>query len=166
MPEQPSQQKTQSQTTELPPRLPFVIAPANRDESTDKDSRLVNCFVEKTDTGEYFVYKRPGLAVNTTKSGNGLGCYNWLGDIYALFGTDIYKNGVSIGTVDATNGVYRFSASIGGTPRLMLDNGTAGYTYDGTTFAIIPDGDYPSPVVKGVAWLDATTYVMNSIAEI
>jgi len=160
------QPATQAPTVDRPARLPLVIGPSNRDTSANKDARLVNCFVEHTEDDEYYIFKRPGLLANTTKSGNGLGAYNWRNDIYAIFGTDIYKNGVSIGTIDTTNGVYRFSASIGGTPRLVLGNGVKGYTYDGTTFAVISDADFPAAFVKGFAWLDATTYVMKSDASI
>src|SRR5690348_6150670 len=109
-----------AQTVDSPPRLPLVTTPSNRDENTNKDARLVNCYGEKTESGEYWIYKRPGLLTDTTKSGNGYGVYNWLGNIYAIFGTTIYKNGSSIGTVDATNGVYRFSSTLGSPSYLVL----------------------------------------------
>ena len=156
-----------AQTLEIPKRLPLVVSPENRDYSTAKDSRLVNGFIEKSETtGEYHLYKRQGLAVDTTLSGAGQGVYNWKGDIYAVFGTSLYKNGVSIGTVDATGGVYAFDQTLGATPYLVLGNGVKAYTWDNTTLAQITDVDFPAAFVKGWAYLDGTSYVMTAKAEI
>ena len=213
---------SQAETVALPKRLPLVPQPENRDESTDKDAKLVNGYVEKgKQEGEFWVFKRPGLLqYGSTFTGAGLGVYNWLGDIYAIFGTTLYKNGVSIGTVGATGGVYRFASSLGDTPRLQLGNGVTSYNWDGTTLtpieatAVITAGDFvvaieytiltvgttdftligasantigivftatgvgagdgtatttssfPIPCVKGWAYLDGTTYVMDEKAYI
>lgn len=155
----------QAQTVALPKRLPLVIGPENRAAETDKDSKLVNGFMEKTPEGDYQLYSRPGLGGSTQPSGgaaNGYGTYNWLGDVYSVFGTSLYKNNTSIGTVDATGGVYQFTSSSGATPRLVLGNGVDAYTYDGSTFAIIPDADFPATFYKGWSYLDKTIYVMTS----
>ena len=112
------------------PRVPLIVKPANRFESTSFDSKLVNGFVEDGQDGAYYVYKRPGLSVFRTLSGAGAGTYNWMGDIYAVFGTTLYKNGTNVGTVDGTGGVYTFSQTLGETPKLFLQNGVKGYTYD------------------------------------
>ena len=161
----------QAQTVALPKRLPLVIEAENRDEHTWKDAKLVNGYVEKNDkTGEYWVFKRPGLLqIGTTKSGAGLGVYNWNGDIYAIFGTTLYKNGTSIGTVSDTGGVYRFTSSLGSTPRLQLGNGTVAYNWDDTTLTQIagpnfPGNTYATAGVKGWAYLDGTTYVLDQAA--
>lgn len=131
----------QSPSVEIPKRLPLVVMPSNRDNTTSKDARLVNCYMEKGQAeGEFYVYKRPGLNPSSQPSGGaatGYGTYNWNGDIYSIFGSTIYKNGSSIGTVDITNGVYRWTSTLGGTPRLGLGNGVKAYAYDGTTFAQI-----------------------------
>lgn len=155
-----------AQTVEMPKRLPLVAEPENRDDSTAKDARLVNSYIEKDKRGEYWWYKRAGLLSNLVKSGNGYGLYNWLGDLYEVFGTTLYKNGSSLGTVDGTGGVYRFSTTLGATPRLVLGNGVKAYTYDGATLAQITDVDFPATFVKGWAYLDGTTYVMDSKANI
>lgn len=156
----------QAETVDRPPRLPLVVAPSNRNESTDKDARLVNCYVESNKAlgqHEYWLYGRPGLLVHTTLSGAGQGVYNWLGDIYAIFGTHLYKNGVSVGTVDATGGVYQFDSCLGGTPKLILGNGVKAYTYDGGAGLVeITDGDFVKPFCKGWAYLDGTTYYMTA----
>lgn len=151
---------------ELPKRWPLDIRPENRDDSTLKDAKLVNAYAEKRPDGEVWLFKRPGLVTQSTLSGNGYGIYNWNGDIYSVFGTTLYKNGVSHGTVDATNGVYRFDQTLGGTPRLVLGNGVTAYYTDGTTLTEITDADFPSTFVKGWAYINGTTYVMRSDAGI
>lgn len=154
------------QGNDIPKRWPLVIGPENRDDSTSKDSRLVNAYAEKQSDGSHWLFKRPGMAVYQTKTGAGRGVFNWLGDIYSIFGTTLYKNGSSIGTVDGTNGVYRFDQTLGGTPRLVLGNGIKAYTYDGITLAQITDMDFPSTFVKGWAYLDGTLYVGQTNAAI
>ena len=151
-------------------RMPLVFLPDNRDGSTAKDAKLVNCYVESGQTkGDYHVYKRAGYILGSLPSGGaaaGLGVYNWLGDVYSIFGTNLYKNGVYLGTVDATNGVYRFTQTLGTPTRLVMGNGVKAYTYDGTTFAVISDADFPATFCKGWAYLDETTYVLRPDAGI
>ena len=161
-------QPTQAPSVDVPHRVPLVTEPANRDESTDKDSKLVNAYVEyNKNTEEYHIFKRPGLLqTGDTKVGNGYGVYNWNGNIYSIFGATLYKDGVSIGTVDATGGVYQFSASLGSTPRLQMGNAVKAYNWDDTTLTQISGGNYPGntyadAVVKGWAYLDGTTYVLD-----
>lgn len=161
----------QAETVALPKRLPLVAEPENRSDSTAKDARLVNCYAEKQKDGSYWLYKRPGLTLGDQPSGgaaNGYGTYNWLGNVYTVFGNKLYKDGVAIaGTVDTTNGVYRFSSCLGATPKLQLGNGVKAYNYDsGTGLVLISDGDFPASFVKGWAYLDGTTYVMRPDAGI
>lgn len=123
----------QAESVTIPKRWPLVIQPENRGDDTGKDSKLVNAYVERNEvTGETWIYKRPGLGqLGTAQTGVGRGVYNWLGDIYSIFGATLYKNGVAVtGVLDTTNGVYRFSQSLGATPRLQLGNGVASYNYD------------------------------------
>jgi hypothetical protein len=160
----------------LPQRLPLVLQPENRQEETDKDAKLINGYMEKgVNQGEYWLYKRPGLLqTGATITGNGYGVYNWLGDIYSIFGQTIYKNGTAIaggapnGALDNTGGVYRFSSCLGATPALQFGNGVGSYNYDGSTpFAAISGANFPaSGLKKGWAYLDGTTYVVNSAANI
>lgn len=163
----------QAQTVALPKRLPLIVEPANRSEDTDRDAKLINGYVEhNTKTGEWWVYKRPGmLQTGATKSGVGRGVYNWQGDIYAIFGATLYKNGTSIGTVNTAGGVYRFDSTLGATPRLQIGNGLVAYNWDGTTLVQIvganfPGNTYATAGVKGIAYLDGTTYVLDRAAYI
>lgn len=160
----------QAPSVAIPTRLPLVVEAQNRDESTNKDAKLINAYVEKNDrTGEYWVFKRPGLLqTGSTLSGVGRGVYNWQGDIYSIFGSTLYKNGSSVATgLDTTNGVYRFSQCLGATPKLQLGNGTVTYNYDsGSGLVAMAGVNYPSPAVKGIGYLDGKIYLMNSSGEI
>ena len=85
--------------------LPLYSPLSTRSESVLKDSRLINGFAEKEQgaTGqETWIYKRPGLKASTAVTpGAGLGVFNWNNDIFTIFGTILYKNGVSKGSVNA-----------------------------------------------------------------
>lgn len=155
----------QAPTVQLPKRLPLALTPENRADKTNKDAKLVNGYLEKVSEGDYQLYGRPGLGGAVRPSGGnapGYGCYNWLGDVYSVFGDTMYKNTTAIGTVDDTNGVYQWTQVSGGAPRLGLGNGVAAYTTDGATVTQIPDVDFPATFYKGWAYLDKTTYVMTS----
>lgn len=154
-----------------PPRLPLIFRQANRDSTADKDARLVNGMAESRDEGEYHVYKRPGFTTYQTVVPGGAvgrGVRNWNGDIYAIFGADLYKNGVSIFSgLDTTNGRYTFDATLGATPNLFFHNGVKGYTYNsGAGVVQVTDADYPGSLVKGSAYIDGYMNVMTPAAVI
>lgn len=158
---------SQQQQPELPKRLPLVIEPENRGTSTSFDARLVNCYMETKKTKEsyeHWIYERPGLGQHSRPpAGNatGRGMFNWKGNVYSIFGDTLYKDGVAVvGTVDTTNGVYKFDSCLGATPKLQLGNGVKAYNYDNAGgLVLISDVDFPTSFVKGWAYLDGTTYV-------
>lgn len=168
-----SAEMPQAETVAVPKRFPLVAMPENRDDSTAKDAKLINGYQEtNSETKEIWVYKRPGLLqTGATKVGNGYGVWNWNNDIYAIFGTTLYKNGTGIGTVNGAGGVYRWSSSLGSTPRLQLGNAVAAYNWDNATLTQIsganfPGNTYVTPAVKGIVYLDGSTYVMDTGAYI
>ena len=160
----------QAETVAVPQRLPLAVQPSNRDDDTQKDAKIVNAYVEKIEqTGEFWIYKRPGLSpYGSAQTGNGYGAFNWEGDIYAIFGATMYKNGVALsGTLDTTGGVYRFSSSLGATPYMQFGNGVASYNCNAAgTITAISGANFPSPAVKGWAYLDGTVYVADSNSNI
>ena len=165
----------QAQTVDLPKRLPLVITPENRDYTTDKDSKLVNCYMERLADGSYWLYKRMGLAVDSQPPGGaatGAGAYNWLGNIYTIFGNTLYKDGVAVsGTLDTTNGVYKFSSCLDlytpNVKKLQMGNGVKAYNYDAANgLVLINDAQFPATFVKGWAYLDSVTYVATAAAAI
>lgn len=161
----------QAPTVDLPKRLPLVINPENRDDTAAKDAKLVNCYCEKGDDGMQYIYKRAGMLFASqppAAAATGRGTYNWKNDVYTIFGNKLYKSGVAVtGTVDTTNGVYRFNQILGTTNKLFFDNGVTAYNYDPVGgLAAVTDVNFTAPRVKGSAYLDASTYVMNSSAVI
>lgn len=162
-----------AETVDIPKRLPLVVEPENRDETTSKDARLVNAYMETRSGGqgpETHIFQRVGLSQSTrppAAPATGRGIFNWKGDIYSVFGTTLYKGTTSKGTVDGTNGLYRFDRCLGATPKLQLGNGVKAYNYDdGAGLVQITDVDFPSAFVKGWGYLDGTTYVMDANANI
>lgn len=158
----------QQLTFESPQRVPLVVMPENRDETTAKDAKLLNGYAERKEaSGEWVVYKRPGRAVSRELgAGTGLGIFNWLGDIYSAVGTKLYKAGANLGTIDGTS-PYSFSPILGGTQRLFLHNNAKGYNYDGGAGLVaVADPDFPAALVPGIAYLDATAYIMDANANI
>ena len=114
-------------------RLPLTVKPSNRNETTDRDAKIVNGYVEQVSQQDVEVYKRPGLSVYDAGHGaaTGLGMYVWNGDLYTVFGTTLYKNGSSIGTVNGS-AIYSFTSCLGETPSLVMQNGAAAYYYNTT----------------------------------
>jgi hypothetical protein len=155
----------------LPPRLPLVISTANRDGEFLKDSRLVNCYAETSQSGELWVYKRPGISLwSTSPPGTGLGAFHWQGAAYFILNGTLYKNGVTVpGSLDTTGGTYRFSSILGATPKLVFGNGVKTYAYDGVNISAdlhTIDVDFPLFTVKGIVYLNGATYVMTFNGEI
>jgi len=153
---------------EIPTRVPLAVTPENRDNTTAKDSKVVNGFMEKGQDG-YLAYKRPGLALSSysVAASHGYGLYTWIGDTYANFGGTLYKNGVSLGTMTTTR-INTFDQVLGGTPSLFITCGNkVAYYYNtvaGLTLITFPAG--MTNLVRGSAYLDATMYVMDVNANI
>jgi len=120
---------------------------------------------------ETWIYKRPGLLQQSrppAADAAGHGVYNWMGNVYSIFGAVMYKDGVALaGAVGVAGGVYRFSSCLGATPKMQFGDGVDAYNYDtGGGIALITDGEFPATFVKGWAFLDGTTYVMTADADI
>jgi hypothetical protein len=107
--------------------------------------RQLNCLVEetKTDPKGYNLLSRPPLkSASTVGSGpiNGVytkpGLFN--GATFTVSGSTVYKDGVSLGTIDGTGPVW-WASGIG---ELCLGRGTSAYSYNGTNLAaiVMPDG--------------------------
>ncbi len=166
-------QDMQAQTVALPSRLPLMVLTSNRDGSTNKDARLVNCYLEADETGELWIYKRPGLEeYSIVASDNaGYGIYYWRGSVYTIFGSNFYRNGTLVGSdLDTTGGVYRFDSNLGAEPQLIFGNGVKTYAYTEATGMVGPldtvDSDFPALTVKGFAYLNGYEYVMTPDAYI
>lgn len=168
------QQSTEAQSVARPNRWPLIVMPQNRGENTSKDARLVNGYMEKELQGDSWLYKRPGLQVFSRPSGGtglGQGAYNWRGDVYTIFNGHLYKNNVDKGgTINTQHGVYRWSSTMGATPKVIFQNGYHAFCYDDASGLQDFTGDITEavspPWVKGWAYLDGTTYLMTPDANI
>lgn len=160
------QAQAQRQGDLIPKRLPLVVEPANRDTTTNKDARLVNCYTETHGQGqnaEFWIFHRPGLLDSGTgqAASAGGGVYNWMGNIYSVFGSTLYKDGVSKGTVDSTNGVYKFSSSMETPEKLQLGNGVKAYNYsDAGGLVQIPS---TGTVVTAGSFIVGQTYIIATV---
>lgn len=158
---------TQYPSVDLPERWPLVTDQEARSAEPgyiDKDARLVNAYAElNPKTGEWMVEKRPGYhtGLNHVPGGNGLGIYNWLGDIYSVFSSALYKDFTPFAPGIDSGSYYRFQQVLGATPRLVLKNLAQGWYTDGTVLTQITDVDYPALTCVGLAYLDGTLYVLR-----
>jgi hypothetical protein len=169
---------------EIPKRWPLVTQPENRDETTNKDARLVNCYAEKHSDG-YVIEKRFGVSltpVYTLPGGIARGMYRWqLNESQAIIvmgaGSNLYTASVvgfptphiqlSAAIPILNGGTLYFSAIPAATPLLMLTSGNIGYYLDATgTLHTITDTNYPGVTVPGIVYLDGTLYVMSATGNI
>jgi hypothetical protein len=162
---------SQTESMVLPPRLPLVVTTSNRNSSFTKDARLVNCYIETDESGELYIYNRPGYrALYPSVSAQAQGCTFWRGDFYHIIAGTIYKNGVSyFSGLDITGGLYYFSETLGATPKLIFGNGSKAYTTDGVAVSAdlhTIDTDFPAATQKGIVYLNGATYVMDINGQI
>ena len=54
-----------------PQRFPLVVQPSNRDQTTNRDARIINAFIEQTSEQDIRVYKRPCLQYSSTPAAGG-----------------------------------------------------------------------------------------------
>lgn len=146
-------------------RIPLIGKLSNRQDLSDKDSKMINCFIEKEADSASLV-KRFGTSVNTTTAaGNGLGSYTWAGNLYQVTGTTLYKNGVSLGTVDGTS-FYQFTQRTDNTAMIMKNNSKMYTVNSSGTITPVTDVNYPATTLPGIVYLDGTYYVMTANSTI
>jgi len=170
---QEQMQDQQASTVRQPKRWPLATNPHNRDYTISKDARLVNCYAElNKQLGTYEVEKRPGTGAvlyNIGFSASGNGMYLWqrgsaIGEVYAIFGSQLYKNGAAFGAPLSSPTTVEYFAQIpagGATAKLMFADNNFGYFTDGTTLTKIVDANFPTALASGVIFLDGTFYVMD-----
>jgi len=138
-------------------RLPLVLKPENRDQTSAKDAKIINAFVEKMGENEYSVYKRPGLSLYASFANtNGGGVYNWQGpynigvsSIYSVFNNVLYNGPSVVGTLSGVTGTGRWSFVTNNSatnPQMLLQqNGTA-YVFTNYTPITFPFYQVPSNI--------------------
>ena len=175
-----------SQSVALPKRLPLIAQPSNRSNNYYKDARLVNCYAERNEAGEWEIEQRVGLGPTPAYqlSGVGFGMFCWgisLTDrqLYMVSGNTLYQvalrqgvpNLVTLAQINIGNGSQiRFLPipSQSATPgNLMIASTAAAYNISASGVVVqINDPNYPLQTVPGIAYLDGTTYVMDVYGQI
>ncbi len=115
-------------------RIPLVGNAQNRDGTTDKDQKFVNCYPETTknvvtNTKKLYVVKRPGYVLDTTVSaGEGRGVWYWNSIKYSVVDDVLYQDTTPVLTLKTTTGMCGATDFFGeGGHRLFLVDGEDGY---------------------------------------
>lgn len=156
----------QSSLMTQPLKWPLATSIQSRDGTALKDARIINGYVElDPQSGKKRIRRRYGLISNRGPFiGLASGAYNWKGNVYEIWGQNLYQNGLPFGStiLDNSNGSYRF-VQVKSTPGLLVfGNGIKAYFTDGATVTQITDANFPTSFVKGWAYLDGTLYVMTA----
>ena len=134
-------------------RLPMAYPIELRNSSTDKGSKMVNCYVESDGTNTYAI-KRPGLPDSGIHlgAGTGQGLTTYKNKIHAVVANTFYKvtgtTPSTIGTLTGNSQQCYFTSTINEN-YLFFQKGDSGYTYDGTTLLKI------DPTSIGFVYVDA-----------
>lgn len=158
------QEQSANSGAESSNRIGFVCPLGTRDGTLTKDSKMVNCFVEKTRNG-YAVVKRPGTAlVQQNPAGVGQGQFRCNGNPYAIINNVIYQtNSANTYSIPSPPGTGIQYQALSDTPlgTTLLKAATGLWKFDGTTVTKISDPNYPAATVFGITYLDGTYYVMD-----
>jgi len=131
--------------------IPFVGQDYANRSSNVNDQRTVNLYPRTQKMGAkspVVLYSTPGAVLRGT-AGTGpwrSDLVEFGGDLYGISGDTLYKinsslSASSIGTLSTSGGRCVLAA---GRTYLMIVDGSNGYSYDGSTFSTISDGDFPS----------------------
>lgn len=162
-------------------RIPLAFNLESRTNSTSKDSRIVNAYVD-TEGQTKRVIKRPGLATFTVSpalavsSAQGMYAFRGTGKLYPVVSNTLYEvttGGVSTNKGAVAAGLYSF-VETSSVPYLFLHNASNAYYLNGTsgTFTAISDVNFPTnqtpayTLVPGAVYLDDTVYVMTTTGRI
>lgn len=122
-------------------RLPMYYPIEFRSSSTNKGSKMVNCYSEKDGTDSYAI-KRPGLpyADVSFTAGIAQGLYNYHGNLVSVVNNNFYKVvGTTVSTVATLSGTTNpcyFNTTLN-EGYLFFHKDDKGYVWDGTTFTTL-----------------------------
>ena len=130
--------------------MPFIGEHAEGHSAAVNAQKCVNWYPQMERTGAHNVvslYPTPGLVDLATGGAGGIRCNGvvWKDNLYFISGAELIK----IDKSDITTSIGVMNTSVGrcsiasGRSYLMVVDGKDGWTYDGTTFAQITDGDFP-----------------------
>ena len=160
-------------------RLPMYYPIEFRSSSTNKGSKMVNCYSEKDGTDSYAI-KRPGLPYADISFGAGpsQGLYNYKDNLVGVVNNTFYKVvGTTVSTVasltGATNPCY-FNRTIND-GYMFFHKKDKGFVWDGTTFTALTSSSVGfvnvtaggtgysgiPTVLFGTQWQASTAYNVN-----
>jgi hypothetical protein len=134
-------------------RLPMNYGVEFRSDTTDKGSKMVNCYADDYN-GTMYAKKRPGYVSSGVDFGTGTaqGLYTYANRIYATLNNTLYRTDLTttttVGTLTGTVTPCYFTNTLND-GYMFFQKGDYGYTYDGTTLARIRS--------DGVAFITVTT---------
>lgn len=151
--------------------IPLLAQPKGRTATSTKDFRMRNAFIDVKgeEDQDAYVLKRFGMTEQNdySEAGQGRGIISWEGHIWAVFGANVYKDGVVLTTrtLGSTTGKIYWAPT--GNTKLILQDPTQGDIYvisESDTALVAPeaDADIPDPQVPGVVQLDTFTFVGDS----
>ena len=134
-------------------RLPFIYPIEFRNDSTEKGSKMVNCYMEKDGETVYAV-KRPGVVATGIQpsTGTSQGLYVFKGNLISVINNTVYSTNSSnvtttVGTLTGTV-TPCFFAKTANDSYLFFQKGDYGYTYDGTTLTQLSSGTLYSVIIS------------------
>ena len=129
--------------------IPFISNSGDSRSVVQKGTIVENLYIEITEGGKYpaVLYRIPGISSAFTTAANPCRSNGVLfnGKFYFVAGGDVWEVDetevpVSIGSVSTSSGR---TLIVAGFDQIMILDGVNGYSYDGTTFAIISDVNFP-----------------------
>lgn len=149
---------------DAPIRIPLMGLPTNRDGTTLKDQRFVNCYPEEienpsNEAKRYYCYKRPGHILEATigdSTSTPRGLFYWNNIQYAVFDNKLYKNGNLLLTLSTNSGTIGFETISTSEQMLFICDGNDGYIiYQNDEIRKIN----PDP------WTTTTYYAVNRVIK-
>jgi len=131
-------------------KIPLLGGQSTHRIAKVKDQQTINWYPksESLDAKSQITLEAtPGLTkITTVNTGPGrTNMVTWAGDMYGVSGNALFKMDTSdvvtiLGTLNTSAGWCNIAV---GRDMIMITDGTNGYTYNGSSFAVISDGDYP-----------------------
>lgn len=149
-------------------RLPMSYGVEFRNDTTDKGSKMVNCYPDDYN-GTIYAKKRPGYVSSGVDFGTGTaqGVYTYANKIYAVLNNTLYNTDLTttstVGTIIGTTDPCYFTNTLNN-GYLFFHKGDYGYTYNGTTLAKLSNDGVAFITVNtgGTGYLDPFLWIASS----
>lgn len=150
-------------------QITFTGTPQQRLATSNKDRRLVNCYIETLRSGDgqdsrKSLVQRAGLKYqNSNTPGVGRGIYYYKNNVYWVIGNQLYRSGAAYQTLSTSTGPIGFVEYAGLLPYLIILDGVSGWAInDAFVITQITDADFPTPHCTQAAYLDGYLLIAKS----